>query len=208
MLNRPILEACVETLEQAVLAQEKGADRIELCIKLSVGGLTPPIALVKKIQKEIRIPIMGMARPRAGNFIYSRKELEEIKEAIELFTVLGIKGVVFGFLTNKNEVDIETTTIFTQYAYPLEVTYHKAIDETPDLIDSIIKLKQIPGIQRVLTSGGSPTASEGKDNLINMRQAAGEELSIIAAGKITKDNIEHLHREIKCGEYHGRRIVF
>ncbi len=208
MQNSPILEACVETLEQAVAAEKNGADRIELCSNLSAGGLTPPIDLLLSTHNAIELPIMAMARPRAGNFVCSKREMESVKKAIALFKEVGIKGVVFGFLTEKNEVDVEATTTCAQFAHPLEVTFHKAVDDTPDLIKSIHILKRIPGIKRVLTSGGMATALEGGENIVEMQRAAGKGLTVIAAGKVTKDNLEHLHKLVNCREYHGRRIVF
>ncbi len=207
MKNKPILEACVETVEQAVQAERCGADRIELCGDLSVGGITPSNTLLRETMAAVNIPIMAMARPRGGNFVYSYHELEEIKRAIDNFKELSIKGVVFGFLKN-NEVDLELTSEMASYAHPLEVTFHKAIDFTLDPIKEAKRISQIPGIQRILTSGGKTTAEEGKGVLIKMQKVVGKNLTIIAAGKVTVQNLTLLHQTIGAKEYHGRRIVF
>lgn len=208
MYIKPTLEACVETIEQAILAEKCGADRIELCADLSVGGLTPSKELLAKTMEAINLPIMAMARPRSGDFIYNKKEIEEILTTINLFKSAGISGVVLGFLTNENEIDFKITKMVVEYASPLNVTFHKAIDLTSDPVKSAKKLTEIKGIQRILTSGGKATAEEGKKNLIKMQKAVGEVLNIIVAGKVTKENLEKLHRSIGAREYHGRRIVF
>lgn len=208
MDNKPILEACVETLEQAILAEDCGADRIELCADLSVGGLTPTPELLVKAKAAISIPIMAMARPRGGNFIYNKHELREIKSTIDWLKNSGVYGVVFGFLTKENLIDLETTKQMVDYAYPLQVTFHKAIDLTPNPVEAAFELSAIKGIQRILTSGGKETALEGMHHLKEMQKAVKGKLTILVAGKVTKENLDAIHTEIGANEYHGRRIVF
>ena len=207
MTNKPILEACVETVEQAIYAEKNGADRIELCGDLSVGGITPTIDLLKKTIAAINIPIMAMARPRGGDFVYSKNELELIQESIDVFKEYNIKGVVFGFLKNNNEVDIDLTADMVKYAYPLEVTFHKAIDLTLDPVLAAKKISQLDGITRILTSGGKATAEEGIDVLKKMNSVVEKKINIIVAGKVTQNNLKILHQKIGANEYHGRRIV-
>lgn len=208
MANKPIIEACVESIVQAILAQTWRADRIELCSNLAVGGLTPSNALLQEVLNAIEIPVMAMVRPRKGDFCYSKNELDEMKKTISYFKKTGIKGVVFGFLKKDNEIDIQVTEQMADFAFPLEVTFHKAIDETSNPINSIKALNKIKNITRVLTSGGSTTAINGKETLIKMNEATSEGLTLIAAGSVTKENIEELHASLNFKEYHGRRIVF
>lgn len=207
-MKNPIYEACVETVEQAILAEKNGADRIELCGDLSVGGVTPSLDLLKKTIDSISIPIMAMARPRGGDFVHTADEIFQIKKAIDLFKSLNIKGVVFGFLTIESEIDLELTKEMVQYASPLEVTFHKAIDQTSDPVKSIQDLSSINGIQRVLTSGGERTAMEGRDKLKQMKKVVEGKMKVLVAGKVTTENREELHKLIQADEYHGRRIVF
>ena len=207
MENNPILEACVDTVEQAILAEKNGANRIELCANLSVGGLTPSKYLLLKTKAAVNLPIMAMARPRSGNFIYSNKEIEAIKASIDLFKSLNLKGVVFGFLNDQNEIDLPLTREMVTYAKPLDVTFHKAIDLTIDPVLAARKIASIKGIQRILTSGGKKTAEEGKTILKEMQKSVGEKTIILVAGKVTKYNINQLHHAIGAKEYHGRRIV-
>lgn len=202
-----IKEACVETFEQAMLAEKKGADRIELCSELSVGGLTPAAELMKKTCSVLKIPVMVMIRPRAGNFHYSEEEISQMKQEIDMAKKAGAAGVVFGLLTSKNQIDIENTHILADYATPLPVTFHKAIDELENPADGVPVLKNIRGITRILTSGGKATADEGAEVIRKMREAAGENLTIVAAGKITDKNVNQIQQLTQVSEFHGKQIV-
>ena len=102
-------EACVETYEQAILAQKNGANRIELCGDLSVGGITPDFQLTQRLLEELTIPIRVMVRPRGGNFVYAEKELEEMKSTILTFKKMGIEGVVFGILNKNKTINLAET---------------------------------------------------------------------------------------------------
>ncbi len=202
-----IKEACVETLKEAVLAEKKGADRIELCSELSVGGLTPSPELMKKTCATLKIPVMVMIRPRAGNFIYSAEETDRMKNEIDLAKKAGAAGVVFGLLAPGNEIDIQNTRILAEYADPLPVTFHKAIDELNNPVEGVHLLKNIKGIRRILTSGGKATAHEGAGIIRKMNEAAGEKLIIIAAGKITAENVDKIRLLTGVKELHGKKIV-
>lgn len=202
-----IKEACVETFEQAMLAEKKGANRIELCSELSVGGLTPAAELMKKTCSVLKIPVMVMIRPRAGNFHYSEEEISQMKQEIDLAKKAGAAGVVFGLLTSKNQIDIENTRILADYATPLPVTFHKAIDELENPADGVPVLKNIRGITRILTSGGKATADEGAEVIRKMKEATGENLTIVAAGKITDKNINQIQKLTQVSEFHGKQIV-
>ncbi len=206
--NELLLEACVETFEQAVLAQNLGARRIELCAHLEVGGLTPPEALIRQVLQALEIPVMVIIRPVAGGFVYSKAEFDQMKKEIEFCKGAGAAGVVLGILTNSNEIDTGRTRELVELAQPLLVTFHKAIDETPDPVQASRLLKEIPGIQRILSSGAAETALEGKKVLKQMMAACEPAIKILVAGKVTKENLAVVHREIGAKEYHGRRIVF
>src|SRR5690606_19352628 len=122
-----IKEACVETFEEAILAEERGVNRIELCSDLANDGLTPSLELMKKTISNLKIPVMTMVRPRAGNFVYSEEEIGEMKSEIDLAKKAGAAGIVFGLLTSDNKLDLKNTQLLAEYASPLPVTFHKAI---------------------------------------------------------------------------------
>lgn len=202
-----ILEACVETIEEAIRAEMLGAHRIELCADLQVGGTTPSYALLESVLGKLKIPVMVMIRPRGGNFVYDPLELKSMKQSIEVCKSLKVKGVVFGILDRRNHIDQINTSRLAEYAAPLEVTFHKAIDDTADLISSAGILIRIPGVTRILTSGGMATALEGADVINKMIDAAGDAVKVLAAGRITKYNLGELSKLLNTDEFHGRRIV-
>ena len=201
-----IKEACVESFEKALEAQNNGADRIELCENLSVGGTTPSYGTVKICLEKLNIPIFPMIRARGGNFVYSKDEIEIMKEDIKVFKNLGVKGVVLGCLTSDNKIDLELTKTLVNLAYPMEITFHKAIDEISNPLDYIDDLVDI-GIKRILTSGGKATALEGKDLINEMIKKSNGRLKIVVAGKVKKENLNELSNLISADEFHGKLIV-
>ena len=201
-----IKEACVESFEKTLEAQNNGADRIELCENLSVGGTTPSYGTVKICLEKLNIPIFPMIRARGGNFVYSKDEIEIMKEDIKVFKDLGVKGLVLGCLTSDNKIDLELTKTLVNLAYPMEITFHKAIDEISNPLDYIDDLVDI-GIKRILTSGGKATALEGKDLINEMIKKSNGRLKIVVAGKVTKENLNELSNLISADEFHGKLIV-
>ena len=201
-----IKEACVESFEKSLESQNKGANRIELCENLSVGGTTPSYGTVKICLEKLNIPIFPMIRARGGNFVYSKEEIEIMKEDIKIFKELGIKGIVLGCLTHDNKIDLELTKELVNLAYPMEITFHKAIDEISNPLDYIEDLVNI-GIKRILTSGGKATALEGKDLINDMIKKSNGRLKIVVAGKVTKENLNELSNLISADEFHGKLIV-
>jgi len=202
-----IKEACVESFEEAKIAQDRGANRIELCSDLANDGLTPSLELMKKACSELQIPVMIMARPRAGNFVHTSEELEQMKTAIDQAKQVGALGVVLGLLTADNQIDEKNTRILADYAYPLPVTFHKAIDELDDPVEGVKILRTIPNIKRILTSGGKATALEGQETIRKMIQEAGDKIIILVAGKVIDSNVEEIQQLTGTSELHGRRIV-
>ena len=201
-----IKEACVESLIDALEAEKRGANRIELCDNLSQGGTTPSYGTIKIALSTLKIPVFPIIRPRGGDFCYTPAEIEVIKEDIKVCKSLGAKGVVLGILTADKKIDFKTLAEFMELAKPMEATFHKAIDELEDptlVIDDLINL----GVKRILSSGTKPTALEGKDMLNKMIEKAGDRLTIVVAGKVTKENLPEISSLIPSKEYHGKIIV-
>lgn len=205
--NNYIREACVESLQDALLAEAAGANRIELCARLDLDGLTPTEALVRDCCQKLSIPVMVMIRPRAGNFIYEEEELQLMEKQIAAAKASGAHGVVLGLLTADNQIDFENTTRLVQVALPMQITFHKAIDQLDDPAEGLPALLQIQGITRILTSGGKATALEGAGKIREMLVMAGQKVIIMAAGKITYENIEEIASSTGADEFHGKRIV-
>lgn len=206
-MSKILKEACVESFEEALHAEKNGADRIELCSRLDLDGLTPDRKLTQQIISSLRIPVKVMIRPRGGNFVYTEKELDMMKDEIRFFKTLKIQGVVFGVLDETNHLDLRQIERLAQLAAPLEVTIHKAIDRCADPVHEVEQLLKIDGISSVLTSGGASTAIEGQNNLLKMLEVGRDSITIIPAGKITNHNLSAVHQLIGGREYHGRKIV-
>ena len=207
MNNTMIFEACVETLEDALTAEKRGANRIELCSALDQDGLTPSRELTEQCVQNLSIPVMAMVRARGGNFVYSEGEVRQMELEIEFFKQSGVAGVVFGLLTEEGTIDITNTSRLAKLASPLEVTFHKAIDYSNDILKSFQELNAIDGITRVLTSGGMDTAWSGRDVLKQMHELQGRKIKIIAAGKVLPENRTQIAEFTGVSELHGRRIV-
>lgn len=200
-----IKELCVESYLEAKKGELKGANRIELCENLSVGGTTPSYGTIKLCIEKLNIPTFVMIRPRGGDFVYSSEEIEIMKEDIKICKKLGVKGIVLGVLTNDNTINYDVLSELLKEAGEMEVTFHKAIDQVLEMEKEVKKLENI-GISRILTSGGKATAKEGSI-VINKMINSSNYIKIVAAGKITKDNLENISKDIKTTEFHGKAIV-
>lgn len=202
-----VFEACVETFEQALAAEKNGATRIELCDRLDLGGTTPPFELTQKLLKTLQIPIMAMVRPRGGNFVYSDAEFQLMQQEVRRLKDLGCYGVVFGLLNPFGEIDVERTKNLANLARPMQVTFHKAFDDCPNLFRALEDLKKT-GVDRLLTSGGKATAMEAVETLSKLIEKSEGKPQLIVAGKVTHENISELKMLIgNAKEFHGRRIV-
>src|SRR5437764_3877904 len=133
MQKHPVLEICVENLDAAIAAERGGADRIELCENLRVGGVTPGVKLMRAVRAQIHIPIFAMVRPRGGNFCYTAAEFDEMVHDVASAADCGMDGVVLGLLNADRFVDIGRTRKLVELARPIPVTFHRAFDDAADL---------------------------------------------------------------------------
>ena len=202
MSRKCLLEISVETLEAAKAAERGGADRIELCGSLSIGGVTPDDELLRAVREQVRIPIFSMVRPRAGNFVYSGAEFSEMRSSIAEAKESGMDGVVLGVLKKDHRVDIERTRELVELARPLPVTYHRAFDEAADLREALEDVMQ-SGAKRILTSGGAKSALEGATVLAELTEAAGERILIVPGAGISVLNIEQVAHQTGAREFHS-----
>lgn len=203
-----IREACVETAEQAYIAEQNGADRIELCAHLEWDGLTPSIELLNDTLSLINIPIMAMVRSRKGDFVYSKVDMEEMINSISFLEKAGVQGIVFGGLLNNSEIDFDALHQIATAAPNMPLTFHKAIDYTPDPLHSLKLLAREKVVSTVLTSGGRGTAWENREVLKKMVEYGKEHhITILVAGGVRYDNLPELHAFLKATAYHGRKIV-
>ncbi|MDG1104666.1 MAG: copper homeostasis protein CutC [Cyclobacteriaceae bacterium] len=201
-----LIEVCVDTFSDALSAESKGANRIELCSHLSLDGLTPTLELTKKTLSALKIPVHVMIRPRSINFQYLPHEIETMIETIYAYKKLGIKGIVFGALLVDFTIDIPTAEKIAKAAEGLNFVFHKAIDLTPNPVVATQTLAAIKGITHILTSGGAPTAEQGASVIRNM-DTHSQHIKIIAAGKINDLNLTAMKELLGVTEYHGKLIV-
>ena len=202
-----IKEVCVDNLDDAISAFHKGADRIELCSNLFEDGLSPSLKVLKKSKLKIPIPIRVMIRPHSKTFNYNNEDLIEMKKTIEFCKKEKFDGVVYGCLNNKFELDLKKIEYLTTLSKPLKVIIHKAIDLTFSPLESLNKILRLKNVDGVLSSGGESSASKGSEILKKMIDISPNGFEMISAGKITKENLESLHRKINGRYYHGRKIV-
>ncbi len=183
-----IVEICANSFESAMAAQSGGADRIELCTQLAVGGLTPSHHLIKKVMSELSIPIHVLIRPRKGNFCYSKEELNIMKNDIEFCKNLGCSGVVSGVLESDLTIDLFATKQLVEAANGLDFTFHRAFDCVKDPLVSLENLIDLK-IKRVLSSGLKPSAIEGISLLSDMNKIANQQIEIMPGSGINLGNV-------------------
>jgi copper homeostasis protein len=198
-----LIEAAVESLDDARAAIAGGAGRLELCADLDAGGTTPARSLVTEVLAQVSVPVLVMIRPRPGDFVYTRAELDRMRDDVGIALRLGAAGVVLGALDASGRVDAEATRDLLAAAGGRPVTFHRAIDETPDVLAAIDSLASL-GVARVLSSGAAATALEGADTLAAMVARAGEALRIVAGGGVRAHNAVELVRRSRAREVHAR----
>ena len=202
MSNRFLLEVCVQSVDYAVAAERGGAQRIELCSDLSSGGVTPSAGLMQTARRHVRLPIHALIRPRAGDFCYSERELEIMRDDIGAAKQLGMDGVVLGILKESARIDIERTKALVELAHPLPVTFHRAFDASKNLEASLEEVIQT-GASRLLTSGGEARAVDALPLLARLVQAAEGRILLMPCGRIRSENIARIVRATKVQEFHS-----
>ncbi|HUL34346.1 MAG TPA: copper homeostasis protein CutC [Candidatus Eisenbacteria bacterium] len=201
MLTPPLLEIAVANLERARATERAGAGRIELCEQLELGGLTPGLDLVRQARAAVILPFHVLVRPRPGNFVYSAVEFSAMKSQIAALRREHIQGIVTGILRPDCSVDIERTRELVEAAAPLEVTFHRAFDETPDLLQSL-EAVILTGARRLLTSGGKPSAADSSGLLRQLIAHAAGRIQILPGGGLHAGNIAVVAQLLGVRELH------
>ncbi|WP_452601088.1 copper homeostasis protein CutC [Pontimicrobium sp. MEBiC06410] len=183
-----IIEICASNYQSAINAQEAGAQRIELCSELAIGGITPSYGLVKTAVDVLSIPVYVLIRPRSGNFTYTNSEFEIMRHNIQLCKDLGCSGIVSGVLNKDNTINVEQTKELIELSKPLPFTFHRAFDWTSNPSEAIKELIKL-GVERVLTSGQETTAEQGIKLLTKLKQLANDKIIVLPGGGINSENI-------------------
>lgn len=197
------LEICVDSLESALIAEEAGSDRLELCAELNVGGLTPSIGLLKKVLNHVKIPVNVIIRPRGGDFIYSDFEFETMLEDVEFMKTNfpNINGFVVGILDEMNNINKEKMTRIIDIARPIPVTIHRAFDMTKDLSESLKTCIDL-GVERILTAGFADKAVDGLKNIENLIKSSDDRIIIMPGSGICLENLPLILKELNPKEIH------
>ncbi|MGP1956864.1 MAG: copper homeostasis protein CutC [Arsenophonus sp. NC-PE1-MAG3] len=154
------LEICCYGPECALIAQEFGADRIELCSSSTEGGLTPSYGCLKQALDTLNISVHPIVRPRGGDFCYSNSEFETIKQDIKFIRQLGFLGVAYGILNQDGHINIPRMRILKALSGDMAVTFHRAFDMCINPKQAYIQLTEL-GVARILTSGQQQNAELG-----------------------------------------------
>ena len=206
-MKKIFIECCVESLSEALIAEKRGACQLELCSDLANDGLTPDTALTEKTLETISIPLKVMIRHRKGDFFYDKSDISIIRNQINSMKLIGIKHIVFGSLTHLNRINLEQIKMVSEWAYPMNVTYHKAIDLSENFFEDTELLLQFKNVKSLLTSGQASTAEKGYLTLKRLLADFGKNIKIISAGRITDKNLNKIHNMIRGRYYHGRKIL-
>jgi copper homeostasis protein len=203
-----LLEVCAGSVTSCLAAQEGGATRVEFCDNLLEGGTTPSYGAVACARDALRIALNVIVRPRGGDFLYSDIEFDVMARDILACKQLGADGVVTGLLTADGDIDVARTRHLVELAAPMPVTFHRAFDVARDPLRALEDIIAA-GCTHLLTSGQAPNALEGASLIRELREAAGERLTIMPGAGVRLDNIAQLIRETGCVEYHtSGRVPF
>ena len=205
-MSNPKLEVIAFDLESCRIAQQSGADRIELCDNPADGGTTPSYGTIRAARAITTIDLFIMIRPRGGDFLYSEEEFETMKEDVKVCKELGCDGVVAGMLTKDGDVDVKRMSSIVNLAYPMSVTFHRAFDRSNDPFKALEDIIQT-GCERILTSGQQPTAPEGRNLLNALIKKADNRIIIMPGSGIRSDNITEIAKSTNAIEFHSSARV-
>jgi copper homeostasis protein len=195
------LEICCGSIDDAIQAQAGGAQRVELCSALFLGGLTPSLGTLQYARQQLTIPIMAMVRPRGGGFCYTAAEFATMERDAEALLSNGADGIVFGILTENGEIDPERTRRLREIAGNKQTVFHRAFDVTPDPFRALDQLVDL-GITRILTSGQQDTVPEGADLIHRLIEYAGDRIEVLPGGGIKPFNLEDVVSRTGCRQVH------
>lgn len=200
------LEIACFNYESALIAQENGADRIELCENMKVGGTTPNYVLTVRVREKLSIKMHVIIRPRGGDFIYTDEEIVEMKQDLKQFKKLGVDGFVFGILNEDGSVNKKKNQELVNLAQPLSCTFHRAFDVVKNVEQSLEDIIDC-GFKTILTSGQEINVEEGVFNLEKIQKLANNRIEIMPGGGLRSSNIKLLQDKLEPTFYHSSAIT-
>lgn len=196
------MEACVTSVEEARTAEDAAADRVELCVSLEVGGLTPSPDLLEAVKASCTLPVCVLLRHRP-DFRSMPADVDRLIRDVADYAAMGVDGVVTGVLDGRGRIDGAALADVVSAAAGTPVVFHRAFDELADPHEGIERLMDA-GVARVLTSGGATTAWEGRATLRELVALASDRITVLAGGRIRADHVNELVRETGVREVHAR----
>jgi len=196
-----LLEVCVGSVADVRAAVAAGADRVELCGGLELGGLTPSAGLVETVLAASSVPVIVMLRPRAGGFCYNRHEFEAMLRDADRLLGLGASGVAFGILDERRRIDAARSREIVQRVAAGAAVFHRAFDFALNQRNALDALMEL-GCTRILTSGGQPTALAGAAALAELIRHAAGRIEVMPGGGINAENVAEIVRTTGCRQVH------
>ena len=203
--NKKIEIACFN-LESSLIAEKAGANRVELCANISVGGTTPTIEIIQQTRKNLTIDLYVMIRTRGGNFVYSEPEFQQMKSEIENIKQLDVNGFVFGILNEDSTINIEQNKALVELAKPFPCSFHRAFDAVSNYKQALEDVISC-GFSTLLTSGTFSNVMEGKEVLKKLVEQAKNRIEIMPGGGLRSTNISELNQIVNTNWYHSSAIT-
>lgn len=199
------LEVIALNAVDAQAAERAGADRIELVAAMEVGGLSPTIDTIKAVLAAVAIPVNVMIRLKGSDFVYTPQEFDDLLKYLAAVKDLGINGIVFGSLTEKQQIDVGQLEQIVSLAGNLDVTFHRAIDENDETYESNFEL--IDGkVTTLLTSGG--TKNELIQNVERIRKISNRQTRILVGGGINHANYQEILKRLPNCDFHIGSLAY
>ena len=196
-----LVEICCGALEDALEAEQGGADRVELCSALFLGGLTPSLGTVVEAKARLKIPVVVMIRPRGGGFCYTEPEMAVMERDTVLAVEQGADGIVFGILNADGSLDEKRCKRIRKLIGDRQAVFHRAFDVTPNPFRCLDQLVEL-GFTRVLTSGQEDTVPEGVGLIKRLIEYAGDRIEILPGGGIKPNSLRHVVEATGCEQVH------
>jgi copper homeostasis protein len=200
--EKPTFELCAPTLAAAVAADRGGADRIELCSNLPVGGVTPDENLIASVLASVSIPVHVLIRPRPGDFVFTAEEFAAMRRQIVAARAAGAHGVAIGVLMADGRIDVKRSRELADLARPMNVTFHRAFDVTSNLHEALEAVVQT-GADVLLTSGGAADVASGAESIARLRRNAGNRIQVMAGGGLRLANLREIVQRTGVSSVHG-----
>ena len=196
-----LLEVCVDSWESAVRGASAGADRLELCACLLVGGISPSPYLIRQVQRAVDIPVNVLLRPRFGDFCFTKEEKEVLLEEVEFCNLVGVNGVVIGALTPEGDLDTAFLQQCADRADGMKMTLHRCFDVCRDPFEALEQAVAL-GFDTVLTSGQRANAPDGTELLEKLNRQAAGRIHIMAGSGVSPSNIPVIFEATGITHYH------